>query len=82
MFIYSNETNVILREDRTNKKYIYIRVRLYNYNVINYYCMAQNFDGGKFWQMGMWKILTNSIMLTPTFINGWRDWWGKHRRRL
>ena len=27
-FIYSSRSNVILREDRTNKKYIYIRVSL------------------------------------------------------
>jgi len=62
--------------------FIYISV----YGMIEYqlcsYCMAQNFDGGKFWRMGMWKILTknfltNFIMLTPTFINSWRDWRGK-----
>jgi len=51
------------------------------------YRMAQNFDGGKFWRMGNMenfdeKILTNSIMLTPTFINGWRDWREKQRGRL
>jgi len=45
--------------------------------------MVQNFDGGKF--LNIWKILmkiflTNSIILTFTFISSlcsWRDWWGK-----
>ena len=34
-FIYSSRSNVILREDRTNKKYIYIRVSLpYKYFLV------------------------------------------------
>jgi len=41
------------------------------------YRMAQNFDGGNCdeWAYGKFlrKKLTNSIMLTPAFINGRRD---------
>ena len=35
MFQYIEQNDVILREDRTSKKYIYVRVRTFSYIIFN-----------------------------------------------